>query len=205
MTSQIFVNLCFIAEYCTCVFTCWGDMRGKGCIYKTKRVFMVLRAPVSKRGKSLSELPSSGGMRSKLAARRRGYLCSKMLNVLFHMRWDELGYDCFDLAAHSLGIHIKALVLLFFKCRIQFFMYEQMNKLRHLSCWNNKLCLWSFFLLQSEMNGYIRAGCVSECVCACSLSHILMHTHRAGHTHEYFELFFSVPVAAHSETANQSL
>lgn len=64
---------------------CYG-IWGKESIYKLKRVLMVLRTPASKRGKSLTELPSSGGMRSKLAAKRRGYLCSKMLNVLFHMR-----------------------------------------------------------------------------------------------------------------------
>lgn len=31
----------------------------------------------------MTELPSSGEIRGKLAAIRRGYLCPKMLNVLF--------------------------------------------------------------------------------------------------------------------------
>lgn len=54
---------------------------------------MVLRVPASKRGKSLTELPSSGGTKSKLAAKRRGYLCSKMLNVLFYRLCDEMRWD----------------------------------------------------------------------------------------------------------------
>lgn len=36
-------------------------------------------------GESLTALPSSGGRRSKRAAKRRGYLCPKMLNVLFSL------------------------------------------------------------------------------------------------------------------------
>lgn len=42
----------------------------------------------SKGGKSLTELPSSGGMRHKLTAIRRGFLCSKMQNDHFYdIRW----------------------------------------------------------------------------------------------------------------------
>lgn len=94
----------YLFQYLNCVLKCYG-ICGKGVHQYQKGIDGGERAP-SKGGKSLTELPSSGGMRHKLTATRRGFLCPKMQNVHFY----EIrgGYNCFDLAAQNMGIYIKS-------------------------------------------------------------------------------------------------
>lgn len=81
MTSWIFPSI-YSSIFKLCIQVLW-DMWKRGCT-SIKRVLMGMRAYLQKGGKSLTELPSSGGMRHKLTAVRRGFLCSKMQNVHFY-------------------------------------------------------------------------------------------------------------------------
>jgi len=167
---------------------------------------MALTAPAFKRGNSSTELPSSGGMKS---CKEEGLPLVRDAECpfLYEMRWDGvwLLWPCCSQSEYSYQKHS-------FCCYLnakKVFMWKQMNKLRHISMLKQPALPWSFFLLQSEMNGYVGAVyvCVCMCVCVCTLppTHMNAYTQSEAHPWICFTVFLSVPVAVHSGKANQSL